>query len=89
MWFQAVFDVQSSPPLSIYSWKPAVVLPTIQRRVSQADQAEKGQASNEVPENELDRHVEDVLRFVFMHSYSILLQCIHCNAGSETEFEGP
>jgi hypothetical protein len=49
------------PPMSIYSWKPAVALP-MTPRASQVTRVEKGQASSEVPENELDRHVEDVLK---------------------------
>jgi hypothetical protein len=46
-----------SPPLSWYSRKATVVLPDIPRRQTAEGDAEKGQTH----EDNLDRHVEDVL----------------------------
>lgn len=46
-----------SPPLSFYSRKPTIVLPDFPKRKSAAGDAENGQ----LHEDNLDRHVEDVL----------------------------
>lgn len=50
-------DILRSPPLSFYSRKPTIFLPDLPRRTAALDQAEKGQ----VQEDDLDRHVEDIL----------------------------
>ncbi|TCD68204.1 hypothetical protein EIP91_011376 [Steccherinum ochraceum] len=47
------------PPLSFYSRKPVIVLPSVQPRPQTALDIEKG---NPVYEDNLDRHVEEVLR---------------------------
>jgi hypothetical protein len=49
--------------MSINSWKPVVVLPETRRRNSQS---ERGPVSSQVPEDELDKHVKDLLRFVLV-----------------------
>lgn len=51
------------PPLDFYSRKPVVVLPRRRRRKSRTNNAEKGRAEDaDDDEDNLDRHVEDVLR---------------------------
>lgn len=51
-----------SPPMSIYSWKPSLFLPITPRI---PEDVEEGKATaSEQPDNELDMHVEDVLKFV-------------------------
>ena len=47
----------NSPPLSWYSRKATVVLPDIPQREGDENDAEKGQ----MHEDNLDRHVEDIL----------------------------
>lgn len=46
--------------MSIYSLRPTVVLPYLDRR-SRSQHEERGEGE---PENELDMHIEDVLRSV-------------------------
>ncbi|PCH41098.1 hypothetical protein WOLCODRAFT_89020 [Wolfiporia cocos MD-104 SS10] len=50
------------PPLDFYSRKPVVVLPRRRRKTSRSNNAEKGQAQPDEDEDNLDSHVEDVLR---------------------------
>ena len=54
--------------MSLYSLRPTVVLPTLYRR-SRLQREERGEAEQE---NELDLHIEDVLRSVLCDITSLL-----------------
>lgn len=70
--------------MSIYSWKPAVFLPATPIS-PQLGVPEKAQSNIELPGNQLDMHVEDVLKFVFL---LILETRAYSNSDGEISFGG-
>lgn len=60
------FRIALRPPLSFYSRKPVVVLPRLKKKKRKVADPEKGETSQESPDDHahhdaLDQHVEDVL----------------------------